>query len=240
MSPRSDRLPRIGLTTYREQAEWGVWHQRADVLHVQYSDVVIAVGGVPLLLPPARATAEVARSVVVGLDALVITGGADVDPGVYDAQPHPRTAGWRPDRDAWESSLLAAASDIALPVLGVCRGMQLMAVQAGGVLEQHTPDVVGHERHSPGRDDFGDIDVHVEAGSRTEQLVGPRLHVRCHHHQSVREAPGFRVSARAADGTIEAMELPGERFCVAVQWHPEMAAELELFAGLVAAVDGAS
>lgn len=238
MSPRSDRLARIGLTTYREEADWGVWRQRADVLHVEYSDVVIAAGGVPLLLPPALATAEVARSVVAGLDALVITGGADVDPGQYGAQPHPRTAGWRPDRDAWESSLLTAASDAGLPVLGVCRGMQLMAVHAGGVLEQHTPDIVGHERHSPGGAEFGDIDVQLETGSRTQQMLGSQVRVRCHHHQSVREAPGFRVSARAADGTIEAMELPGGRFCVAVQWHPEMAAELKLFAGLVAAVPG--
>lgn len=235
-----ERLPRIGLTTYREEARWGVWSQRADVLHTEYSDVVIAAGGVPLLLPPALATAEVARSVVAGLDGLVITGGADVDPRQYGEEPHPRTGGWRHDRDAWESALLTAALEVDLPVLGVCRGMQLMAVHAGGALDQHTPDVVGHERHSPGGDQFGDIHVRMENGSRTEELLGEQMRVRCHHHQSVREAPGFRISALADDGTIEAMETPGDRFCVAVQWHPEMAAERELFRGLVAAVQSAS
>jgi putative glutamine amidotransferase len=226
--------PLIGVTTYREQARWGVWDQRADVLPAQYAEAVVGCGGVPVLLPPVEGPGA-ADTVVARLDGLVISGGADVDPGQYGAAPHPRTAAWRPDRDAWELALLDAAEAVGLPVLGVCRGMQLMAVHAGGHLDQHTPDLVGHDDHSPGGDVFGSVAVTTEAGSRLAALVGSTLAVNCHHHQSVADHPGFVASARAADGTLEAMETAGDRFCVAVQWHPETAADVGLLAGLVRA-----
>jgi len=226
--------PLIGLTVYREEAAWGVWRQRADLLPAQYAEAVTSVGGVPVLLPPSD-LAGAAEAAVARLDGLVISGGADVDPERYDAEPHPRTANWRPDRDAWEAALLDAAASVDLPVLGVCRGMQLMAVHAGGSLDQHTPDLVGHEEHSPGGDEFGQVAVTTSAGSRVAGLVGESLSVSCHHHQSVADHPGFEASAHAADGTLEAMEAPGDRFCVAVQWHPETAADVGLLAGLVEA-----
>jgi len=226
--------PVIGLTTYREDAAWGVWQQRADVLPAQYAAAVEATGGVPLLLPPV-AQKGAADAVVARIDGLVISGGADVEPDRYGARPHPRTAGWRPDRDAWECALLDAAEAVGLPVLGVCRGMQVMAVNAGGRLDQHTPDLVGHEQHSPGGDEFGVVDVSTMAGSRVAGLVGNHLSVNCHHHQSVADHPGFVATAHAADGTLEAMESEGDRFCVGVQWHPETAADVGLLAGLVRA-----
>ncbi len=229
--------PLIGLTTYREDAAWGVWHQRADVLPTAYARAVEETGGVPLLLPPV-AQPGAADAVLARLDGLVVTGGADVDPGRYGEPPHPRTAAWRVDRDAWETALLDAAGAAGLPVLGVCRGMQLMAAHAGGVLDQHTPDVVGHERHSPGGDAYGDVVVATRPGTRVAALVGARLEVSCHHHQSVRSHPGFVASAHADDGTVEAIEAPGERFCLAVQWHPETAADVGLLAGLVRAAAG--
>jgi len=224
--------PVIGLSLYREQARWGVWDQTADLLPASYADAVSATGGLPVLLPPVEVLGA-ADAVVARLDGLVISGGADVDPSRYGAEPHPRTAGWRPDRDAWESALLEAADAVGLPVLGVCRGMQLMAVHAGGSLDQHTPDLVDHLEHSPGGDAFGSIPVQVQPGTRLSGLVGDALAVSCHHHQSVREHPGFVATAHAADGILEAMERPGERFCVAVQWHPETAADVGLLAGLV-------
>lgn len=227
-------LPLVGLTTYREQAAWGVWHQAADVLPAQYARAVEAVGGLPVLLPPV-AQVGAAEVAVARLDALVVSGGADVDPDRYGAEPHPRTAAWRTDRDAWELALLDAAEARGLPVLGVCRGMQLMAVHAGGALDQHTPDLVGHDRHSPGGDAFGQLQVATVPGTRTAALVGERLAVACHHHQSVRTHPGYVATAHADDGTLEAMELPGDRFCVAVQWHPETADDVGLLAGLVRA-----
>jgi putative glutamine amidotransferase len=226
--------PLIGLTTYREEAVWGVWQQRADILPTQYAAAVEATGGVPVLLPPLDQLGA-ADVVVARLDGLVISGGADVDPARYDAEPHPRTAQWRADRDGWEIALLDAATTVGLPVLGVCRGMQVMAVHAGGKLDQHTPDLVGHERHSPGGDEFGAIEVETTDGTRIAGLLGERLTVNCHHHQSVREHPGFLPAAHATDGTLEAIESPGDRFCVAVQWHPETAADVGLLAGLVRA-----
>ena len=225
--------PLIGLSTYREQARWGVWDQPADLLPSSYAEAVARAGGVPVLLPP-QAPAS-APYVVERLDGLVVTGGADVDPARYGAEPHPRTASWRVDRDAWEVALLEAADARALPVLGICRGMQLMAVQRGGRLDQHLPDKVGHETHSPGGDVFGDVDVHTSPGTRLRMLVGDRHNVGCHHHQAVASHPGFTAAAYAEDGTLEAIEAPGDRFLVAVQWHPETRADAGLFAGLVAA-----
>ncbi len=227
-------VPVIGLTTYREQAAWGVWDQLADVLPTPYAAAVEATGGLPVLLPPVAQDGG-AEAVVSRLDGLVVTGGADVDPRQYDAEPHPRTSAWRPDRDAWELALLGAAEAAGLPVLGVCRGMQVMAVHAGGELDQHTPDLVHHEEHSPGGDRFGSVPVSTLPGTRVAALLGEALEVSCHHHQSVRSHPGFVPAARAEDGTLEAMETDGDRFCVGVQWHPETAEDVGLLAGLVRA-----
>lgn len=231
--------PVVGLTTYRQSAAWGVWDTRADLLPTEYAVAVETAGGVPLLLPPVALPAAAAR-VVSRIDALVVSGGADVDPARYGAEPHVRTAGWQPERDAWELALLTAAEESGLPVLGICRGMQLMAVHAGGTLDQHTPDLVGHETHSPGGDAYGTVEVETAAGSRLAGLVGARVEVSCHHHQSVRTHPGFAAVARATDGTLEAMELPGDRFCLAVQWHPETASDVGLLAGLVRAASSYS
>lgn len=227
--------PLIGLSTYREQARWGVWDTSADLLPTVYAGSVEAVGGVPVLLPPADAPHVAAAAVVARLDGLVISGGADVEPRRYGQEPQERTVRWREDRDSWELALLEAAESVGLPTLGVCRGMQVMAVRAGGALDQHTPDLVGHETHNPGGDRFGEVTVRTQPGSRTRALVGERLTVHCHHHQSVRDHPGYLATAWAEDGTLEAMELPGDRFCVAVQWHPEMVHDAGLFAALVVA-----
>ena len=225
----------IGLTTYREEAAWGVWRQRADVLQVEYADAVVRAGGVPVLLPPASADPDAARSVVAAVAGLVVTGGADVDPARYGEAAHERTAAWRADRDAWELALLVAAEEAGLPTLGVCRGMQLMAVAAGGRLDQHTPDVVGHEQHSPGGDVFGRSTVSTEPDSLVARIHGPEVEAHCHHHQSVATHPGYVASARAEDGTVEAIERQSDRFCLGVQWHPEMGRDQRLFDALVEA-----
>jgi putative glutamine amidotransferase len=166
----------------------------------------------------------------------VIAGGADVASAEYGEPTHPSAGDPRPDRDQWELALLRAADELGLPTLGVCRGMQVMAVGAGGVLEQHLPDLVGHEHHSPGADAFGDVAVRVAEESLLRDLVrAGELGVHCHHHQSVRNHPGYTAVAWADDGTVEAMERPGERFCLGVQWHPEVAVDAGLFQALVGA-----
>ena len=230
--------PLIGLSTYREPARWGIWDQRADLLPASYADSVAAAGGVPVLLPPVPPYAEGAQVAVARLDGLIISGGADVDPAQYAESAHPATGVPRPDRDAWELALLEAAGQRALPTLGVCRGMQVMAVQSGGTLEQHLPDVVGHAIHDPGGDSFGVVDVRVQPGSRLADVLasaGGELTVGCHHHQSVRTHPGYRRSPGRRTARVEAIETPGERFLLGVQWHPEVAEDAGLFRALVRA-----
>ena len=224
--------PLIGLSTYREEARWGAWEAPADLLPTTYARSVEAAGAVAVLLPPQVQGAE---SVMRRLDGLIISGGPDVDPGRYGAEPHSRTLSWRPERDAWELALLEAAEAAGLPTMGICRGMQLMAVRAGGALEQHVPDVVGHDEHSPAPDAFGWVSITTQPDSLVRQLVGDRLQVNCHHHQAVATHPGFEVTARAADGTVEAIEDPERTFWLAVQWHPEYGDDHGLFRGLVRA-----
>lgn len=224
--------PLIGLSAYRERAVWGVWDTQTDLLNSLYARSVEAAGGIAVLLPP---QGEEAAEVVRRLDGLVITGGSDVEPARYGHPAHPRTQRPRQERDSWELALLDRAAELAIPTLGICRGMQVMAVHRGGSLEQHVPDAVGHEGHSPGGDTFGDIGVQTCPGTRLRMLVGDSGLVACHHHQSVRDHPGFVPAAVADDGTVEAIEWPGERFLVGVQWHPETRSDAGLFAGLVAA-----
>ena len=235
--------PLIGLSTYREQARWGVWDQRADLLPTSYALSVERAGGVPVLLPPTAPYDDAAAAVVARLDGLVVSGGADVDPALFDEAPHPATGAPRPDRDAWELALLAAAHDRGLPTLGVCRGMQVMAVGSGGSLVQHVPDELGHDDHDPGGDAFGQVQVSIEPGSRLAQVLGERAHgltVGCHHHQSVRTHPGWTAVARSGDGSLEAIERPGGWFVLGVQWHPEVAEDAGLFRALVQEAAGRS
>ena len=182
--------PLIGLTSYREQARWGVWDQPADLLPVMYADAIVRAGGVPVVLPPATDDPDAAAAVVGRLDGLVVSGGADVDPASYGEEPHERTVMWRPDRDAWELALLTSAAAQNLPTLGVCRGMQVMAVATGGTLDQHTPDQVGHEEHSPGADAFGDIDVTVVEDSQAAH------HPRTSRHRALPPPPVGALASR--------------------------------------------
>jgi putative glutamine amidotransferase len=227
----SDR-PLIGLSCYRERARWGVWHSTADLLPANYVRSVEAAGGTAVLLP---VQAEGAGALLRAVDGLIIAGGPDITPGRYGAEPHPQAGPNRPERESWEAALLEAARDAGTPTLGICHGMQLMAVLAGGSLEQHLPDVVGHEEHSPGDDAFGWVSISTRAGSQVRQLVGNHLQVNCHHHQAVVQHPGFEVTARAADGTVEAIEDPERDFWMGVQWHPEFGDDYGLFRGLVQA-----
>lgn len=226
------RRPVIGISAYREQARWGVWDMPTVLVPAGYVDKVAAAGGLPLVLPPST---SLDPQVLDLLDGLVLAGGADLDPQRYGEPAHPETSGWRPDRDAGELAVLDGALRRDLPVLGICRGLQVMAVHAGGRLEQHLPDVVGHERHRPEPGVFGEHGVRLAEGSLVHAALGARATVRSYHHQGVADAGSLTVTGWADDGTVEVVEVPGRRFALGVLWHPEAADDPRLFDALVAA-----
>ena len=235
------RRPVIGLTTYNEPARMLVWDREFAMLHASYLAATERAGGIAILLPaPGTGAEEVgdrADEVLDRVDGLVLTGGADVDPARYGQSRQERTSAPRARRDEWEIALATAALRRGVPLLAVCRGLQILNVALGGSLHQHLPDMVGHDGHQPSPGTFGTVEVATEPGTRTAELIGSRVHVRCHHHQAVaRLAPGLTVTGRAADGTVEALEVDGPSFAVAVQWHPEEDREdTRLFAALVSA-----
>jgi gamma-glutamyl-gamma-aminobutyrate hydrolase PuuD len=228
------RRPVIGLTTYAEPATMLVWQREFAMLHATYIAATERAGGIAVLLPPQNAGAE---EVLDRVDGLVLTGGADVDPLRYGQAPAMRTSPPRVLRDEWETALTRAALRRDLPLLAVCRGLQVLNVALGGSLHQHLPDLTGDERHQPGPGVFGAVDVNTEPGTCTAELIGARVRVCCHHHQALaRLAPGLTVTGRADDGTVEAVEVPGRAFAVGVQWHPEEdSQDGRLFAALAAA-----
>jgi putative glutamine amidotransferase len=235
------RTPVIGLTTYLERATQGVWDVRASFLPQQYFDAVTASGGAAVLLPPQPRPDAAAEVVLDGLDGLILTGGLDVQPELYGAERHPSTDPARPDRDAWELALLRGARARGIPVFGICRGLQLINVAAGGTLHQHLPEALGTERYRVGGGVFAENTVAVEDGTRLAGLVGAGdLVVHSYHHQGVdRVGDGLVVTARTDDGLVQAFEAAGEDYLVAVQWHPEEdSADRRLFLGLVAAASG--
>lgn len=223
--------PVIGITTYVEPVTWAVWHDLPAALIPQaYVEAVTLAGGRAVLLPPDDLDADVLRV----LDGLVLSGGADVGPELYGEQPGPRTT-TRPARDAGEMLLVRAALAADLPILGVCRGLQLLAVAAGGRLHQHLPDVIGHEKHQPAPGVYGQQEAHFTPGSRIASLMGDDLGIHCYHHQAVAEPGTLVVTGRTADGVIEAVEDPARRFVLGVQWHPEVVKDQRLFGALVRA-----
>ncbi|MCW2713968.1 MAG: Anthranilate synthase component 2/putative glutamine amidotransferase [Frankiales bacterium] len=224
--------PLIGITTYREQAQWGTWHVPAVLLPASYADAVATAGGEPVLLP----TGAVSPDVVARLDGLVVAGGADIDPARYGRPAGPHTTVVRPERDESELTVLAAALDRDLPLLAICRGMQLLNVALGGDLVQHLPDVETSGVHDPGPGLYQRREVRTEPGSELHRLLGPTAPVACHHHQALaRVAAELTPVAWAEDGVVEAVEAAGRRFCVGVQWHPEEGRDHRLFAAHVAA-----
>ncbi|PWW53754.1 gamma-glutamyl-gamma-aminobutyrate hydrolase family protein [Actinokineospora spheciospongiae] len=230
----SDRPPVIGVTTYLEHSAFGIWEAEAAVLHRVYVESVRAAGGNAVLLPP---IGDWRADTVDWLDGLVLSGGADIDPARYGQAPHPTTGTPQPTRDAAEFALVEAALELGLPLLAVCRGMQVLNVALGGTLHQHTPEVVGTTDHQPEVAMFGKTDLTTTPGSALAGILGPTAQAHCHHHQSLdRLGEGLVVAATAPDGTVEAVELTGPRFAVGVQSHPEHDVEdVRLFAALVEA-----
>ncbi|MER5206488.1 gamma-glutamyl-gamma-aminobutyrate hydrolase family protein [Streptomyces sp. NPDC002825] len=220
--------PLIGVTTYLDQARWGVWDMTAALLPAQYPRLVRESGGLPVMLPPGGP--EDAAAVVARLDGLVVAGGADVEPVRYGAEPDPRTGPPARARDTWELALIDAALASGTPLLGICRGMQLLNVALGGSLIQHL------DGHVEAAGVIGRHAVKPVPGTRYASLVPELAEVPTYHHQAVdRLGSGLTASAHAEDGTVEAVETDGTGWVLGVQWHPEMGEDLRVMRGLVEA-----
>ncbi|MDQ2968267.1 MAG: gamma-glutamyl-gamma-aminobutyrate hydrolase family protein [Actinomycetota bacterium] len=223
--------PLIGITTYVTPANWSYWELEAALIPVDYVRAVERAGGRALLVPPSEDGVE---ETLEALDGLLFSGGSDLDPGLYDQEPHEETFGIHKVRDRAELALLEAALERDMPVLAICRGSQVLNVARGGDLVQHLPEVVGDEKHKHTPGTFADHDVTVEDGTRLASLLGDRAPVKSHHHQGIgRIGEGLRVAAHAEDGTVEAVEDPNRRFAVGVLWHPEAGEDARLFEELV-------
>jgi putative glutamine amidotransferase len=232
--------PAIGICTALERAQWSVWDQEAMLLPRSYIDAVQRAGGLALMLPPDAEVVESPDEVLDRLDGLLLAGGADIDPATYGAERHPETKHTVPPRDLFEIALARRALERDVPLLGICRGMQLMNVAAGGTLLQHLPERYGHHEHrrALGSFDGADHDVRLEPGSLAERAAGETVHAtKSHHHQGIdRIGDGLAVTGWATlDGLPEALEVPGRRFALGVQWHPEVDVRSRLVAALVEA-----
>jgi len=232
--------PAIGITTSLTQASYGVWDQPSAVLPAGYITEVRRAGGLALMVAPEPELIAEPDELLHRLDGLILSGGVDVDPESYGAEPHPETKGCTPERDAFELSLIRRAAELDLPVLGVCRGMQVLNVAFGGTLIQHLPDAFGHEDHRrvPGNFDEADHDVRLVPDSLAAAAAGELLHTtKSHHHQGVDEVgEGLIVTGTSAiDDLIEAIEMPERRFVLGVQWHPEADERSRVIGALVQA-----
>jgi putative glutamine amidotransferase len=223
--------PIVGITSYAEEVTWGAWVEPSAVVPLAYVHAVERAGGRPLVVPPSQKAIEETLGV---LDGIIFSGGSDLHPELYDADPHPETTDVREERDRAELALLSAALEQDMPVLAVCRGSQVLNVARGGDLVQHLPEVVGHERHKHKPGEFSDHEVRLDVETRVGALLGARAPVKSHHHQGFgRIGDGLREAGWADDGTVEALEDPSKRFVVGVLWHPEEGEDLALFEALV-------
>ena len=237
--------PVIGICAALERARWSVWDEEAVLLPRSYLSAVERAGGLAVMLPPDRAEGEDSSQLLTLLDGLVLAGGADIDPASYGQEAHANTTDTVPERDAFEIALTRAAIERDMPLLGICRGMQLLNVACGGTLVQHLPEHFGHHEHRRvvGSFDGADHDVELRDGTLAMRVVGERRHAtKSHHHQGIdRLGEGLEVSGVSAmDGLPEAIELTGARFVLGVQWHPEADETSSVVGALVAAAEEAA
>jgi putative glutamine amidotransferase len=232
----------IGVCAAIERASFGVWSDEpATVLPLSYSRAIHGAGGMMAMLPPDRRASEDPGELLDRIDALVLGGGADIDPESQGVEAHPETVGTNPDRDRFEIALALGALDRGMPLLGVCRGMQVLNVACGGTLDQHIPDRLGHEIHRPVPGAWAEHEVRIEPGSLAAEAAGTeRLTVKSHHHQGIdRIADKLTATAWATDDeTVEAIESGDGDFALGVLWHPEEDAADAIIPALISRAGG--
>ncbi|MET3368417.1 UNVERIFIED_CONTAM: putative glutamine amidotransferase [Jeotgalibacillus campisalis] len=224
--------PRIALTSYLQDASWGVWNTTAAILPGTYVEAVVASGATPVLLPPLGTD----ESVLDLVDGLIVVGGPDVDPSLYRAAPHPTTRS-QPLRDSHDSALIRAALDRELPLFAICRGAQLLNVVLGGTLIQHIPDVSPGSNSQPAPGVYGEANFATIPGSIIHHLLGASASSPCYHHQAMDTvADSLHVTAKSSDGLVQALESTDHGWVLGVQFHPEQnLSDLRLFQGFVEA-----
>jgi putative glutamine amidotransferase len=237
---RGSSRPNIGVTAATERVSYGVWKEVPAIISpARYVEAVQRAGGRPILLPPDPEDAEDPNGILDLLAALIVTGGAgDLNPALYDEEPHPETGPVQEERDAYELALVRGALTREMPILGICRGMQVLNVAYDGSIEQHLPDVLGHEEHRHTLGTFADHEVRLDPGSLAARAAGSEsMPVKSHHHQGIKEVGrGLKVTGWAEDDVVEALEDPCCRFVLGVLWHPEEDENSQLIKALVSEV----
>jgi putative glutamine amidotransferase len=237
--------PLIGMCAALERARWSVWDQRAMLLPSNYVEAVQRAGGLALMLPVDPSLTRDPDEILELIDGLLLAGGADIDPASYGQPAHAETVDTVPERDAFEIALTRRAIARDLPILGICRGMQLINVALGGTLQQHLPERYGHHEHrrAIGSFDGADHEVLLSEGTVAARAAGELRHAtKSHHHQGVDQlGEGLEISGVSTlDDLPEAIELSDRRFVLGVQWHPEADTASRVIGAFVAAAKARS
>ena len=228
------RAPVIGVTACKRDSTFGPWNIEAVILPSTYTNIIQEAGGQPILLPPGCCSSNLDF-----LDGLVVAGGPDIHPSLYGQEPSEHVYLAHQDQDDSESSLIKAALERDIPLLGICRGMQLMCVLHGGSMHQHLPETPGFEEHGGWNGEVTEHGVSIIEGSHLHAIMGAEIIANSTHHQGVSNAGSLQISAYSKhDNLIEGVERNDKRFCIGVQWHPERIGHLGLYCALVEAARG--
>jgi len=227
--------PIIGITCCMREARYSDFVRHAAILPSAYISMVDKAGGVPMIIPPAGDMTSLLDSI----DGLIVSGGPDISPANYNEEPGPMTTEFYPEQDYSEMGLIERALERDMPLLGICRGMQILSVAHGGRMHQHLRHDPGHEGHGGFFGKSTEHGVVLEGDSQLANIMGDSFIVNSLHHQGVSDSGSLDVSARADhDGLIEGVERKDKKFCIGVQWHPERKGHDLLFSALIQAARG--